>query len=336
MDQKWGVTNMYVVERMRFFILALLVSFGSLQAGYLFKNGRFINEKNLAFLPIEVHYQKGIDALKNKAWEEAEQQFRIVTVSFEEASLAIEAHYYLGVALYEQDELDVANTSFTTYLQKSNSPAHLEDVYRYKLDIAQKLAAGHRRHLFGYQSLPNWMTGRTIALEIFDEVSSALPNHDLAAAALLAKGELQYDREEYAQAIETYQTAIRRFPGASFALRAYQGISTCYLAQVTRQPQNVDAMALAEINVKEFQREFPQASEGEALKKQYEAMCELYVAALYETGQLYERMSEPKASVLYYHLAVSKLPTSAVADACRERLKELSTYAEELHVSSNL
>jgi hypothetical protein len=62
-------------------------------------------------------------------------------------------------------------------------------------------------------------------------------------------------------------------------------------------------------------------------------MQEEYVSALYETGLLYERMEQPKASVLYYYLALTKLPTSSVAKLCHNRLKELTQYVDELHLS---
>lgn len=320
------------MERVCLFVVGLLFMITPLQAAYLVKNGSFINTKYMATLSVEEHYQNGIDALKKKDWTGAIDQFRIVIVSFADSSLSTDARYFLGVALYEQNELDVANKEFSAYLEKDSAPTHLEDVYRYKLAIAEKLAQGQRRHLFGAESLPKLMTGRGIALEIFDEVASALPNHDLAALSLLGKAKLLQKREDFSLAIETYETAIRRFPASSFALDAYQGISSCYHERIRREPQNVDALALAEINVKEMKREFPQAKESAGIETHFLKMQEMYVKALYETGRLYERMSQPKAAVLYYSLATTKFPTSSVAQQSRERLKELSSYAEELHI----
>lgn len=303
-----------------------------LHAAYLFKNGQFINQKYVATGTVEEHFQQGLDALKVGDWKEAQRHFTIITVSFEEASLAQEAHYYLGVALYQDKELDLANSQFSLYIQKCNSPSHLEDVYRYKLDIAQALASGTKSHMFGCESLPKWMSGHAIALETFDEIASALPNHDLAAMALIGKAKALHDDEQFLSAVETYQTAIRRFPGSSFALQAYEGISACYTTEIERQPQNADALALAEINLRELKKDFPQAAENQKIDQQFTQMREMNVAALYETGQLFERMSQPKAAVLYYFMALNKFPTAAIAQSCRQRLKELSTYAEELHI----
>jgi outer membrane protein assembly factor BamD (BamD/ComL family) len=305
-----------------------------LQAAYLFKNGHFINAKDVATMAIEEHYQAGLDALKASKWEDAAAQFRIITVSFPEASLATEALYYFGVALYELSELDLANNEFGNYLKKNNSSEHLEDVYRYKLSIADKFAQGHRRHMFNSSSFPRIMSADDLALDIYNEVSIALPNHALAAQALLGKSALLFHEEDFSLAADTYQSTIRRFPGTSFALKAYEGISNCYMQEIQRQMQNLDVITMAEINCAQLKRDFPQAKENETIQSKLTEMKNVYAIALFETGQFYERKKQPKASALYYHLALTSFPESKVAPQSKERLKELSKYVEELHLYS--
>ena len=304
------------------------------QAAYLFKNGQFINAKDVATMSIEEHHQAGLDALKASNWDEAAAQFHIITVSFPDASLATDAYYYLGVALYELGELDLANNEFGNYLKKNNSSEHIEDVYRYKLSIADKFAQGHRRHMFNSSSFPRIMSADDLALDIYNEVSVALPNHALAAQALLGKASLLSQEEDYSLAADTYQCAIRRFPGSSYALQAYEGISDCYMQEIKQQMQNLDIITMAEINCAQLNRDFPQAKENETLKNKLTEMKDLYATALFETGQFYERKKQPKASALYYHLALTSFPESKVAPQSKERLKELSKYVEELHLYS--
>jgi hypothetical protein len=61
-------------------------------------------------------------------------------------------------------------------------------------------------------------------------------------------------------------------------------------------------------------------------------MKEIFATALYETGQFYERKKEPKASVLYYHNAITQFPDTKVAQSCKERLAELQPYADEMQL----
>ena len=311
-------------------LFVALCTSAQVEAAYLFKNGRLVNEQDVATFPVERHFEMGLDALKKKDWDKAQRQFHIVIISFENSSLALEAQYFLGVALYEKGDLDIANETFSTYLKKINTPDHLEDVQRYKLSIAQRLAAGYKRHMFGSESLPRWMSGEDEALEIFDEVSSSLPNHELAAVALTEKASLLRQREEFPSAIDTYQAVIRRFPQSPYALKAFQGIAECYTEEIKLEPQNVDAIALAEINVKECKLHFPQATELRGVEDKLKEMQETHANALFETGQLYERMSELKAAALYYHAVIIQYPSSNPTAACKERLKVLTPQLKEL------
>jgi len=328
------VETLYKETHMKYILsFCLLLLSTQVQGAYLLKNGRLINTKYIATHSVEDHFELGMKALKAHNWSAAEDQFHIVITNFADYSLANDAHYYLGVTLYEENEFDLANEHFSSYLLKSNTPTHLEDLYRYKLDIAMRLASGCRRRMFGSPSMPKIMNGSDLAVEIFDEIAAGLPNHELAGTALIEKGKLLTREEEYEQAIDTYHTTIRRFRGSRFALNAFHGISTCYFEELKKQPQNSDALVLAEINLRELKKEFPQAEELSLLEDEYRSMQELYVDALYQTGQLYERMSQPKASILYYHLAATTLPSYHVAHLCKNRMKDLAQYVEELHLS---
>jgi outer membrane protein assembly factor BamD (BamD/ComL family) len=303
-----------------------------LQAAYLFKNGHLINAKDIATKTVEEHYQNGLDALKTHNWNQAASEFRIVTINFPDASLTCEAFYYYGVALYELGEYDLADSQLKEYLLKNSSAEHLEDVYRYKLSIADKFAQGCKRHMFNSSSFPSIMSAEDLAEELYTEVSIALPNHALAAQALLGKAKLFFNEENFSQAADVYQTTIRRFPISQQALTAYQGIALCYMEQIKRQLQNLDLITLAEINCAQCKRDFPQAQENTALETSLKEMKDLYAKALFETGQFYERTKQPKASALYYHLSLSSFPESSVASMAKERLKDLSPYIEELHL----
>jgi hypothetical protein len=90
----------------RLLVALLVVGFSPLSGAYLYKNGHLINQKDVATSSVEQHYQRGIEALKAKKWEEAYQQFHIVVVNFADTSLAQEAQYYLGVTLYEMNDLE--------------------------------------------------------------------------------------------------------------------------------------------------------------------------------------------------------------------------------------
>ena len=306
-------------------VIILFLCCSSLDAAYLFKNGTLLNTKYLASMSAEAHYQQALSQLDQHQWQEAIDTARIIMVSFPTSPFAREAHYVLAVALYEQGELDIANKEFSSYLTIDNSSAHFEDAYRYKLAIAQKFAHNHRRHLFGIEALPKVMTGRSLAISIFDEITTALPHLEITAIALVEKARLLSSREEWASAITTYETVIRRFPATDYAKRAYTAISSCYIELLRHEPQNTDAVALARINSMEFHKEFPQAEEKRIIEQQWLDIQTIHANALYETALLYERKGSREAAIVYHTMIVQQFPSIPVAQKSQQRLQEISS-----------
>lgn len=305
----------------------------SLQAGYLFKDGKFIHTKDMATLSVEEHYNLGIEAIKEKNWVEAIHQFRVVTINFPLSSWGKEAFYFLAISYFQDGDKDLANQNLSEYLRLNANPKFFEESFQYKLAIADAFKNGEKRHLFGYEKLPQWMPDRDLSITIYDEIIQSLPNHELAAKALLSKADLLQSKQEWRQSIESLQQIIRKFPKSEYASSAYANIATVYLEQAKQDAHNPDILALAIINKKKFSQDFARDQKLDAVDTSICEMKEIFAQALYDIGQLYERKKQPKASVLYYHSAISQFPDTKVATLCKERLNELHEHAEELKLS---
>lgn len=321
----------------RFFFLIFSVSLWyvptTLEASYLFTDGSLINTKDYAYLPAEAHFEKGMEAFNKGDWEEAQRHMKILSVSFPSHQLGKTALYYLGVCQYQTGELDIANKTLSSYIQEDQTKEHFEDVYRFKLAIAERFSKGERRHLFSWSALPKWQTGRTLSLEIFDEVQQALPNHELAAVALLEKSALLEGRLEYSEEERALQQVIKRFPLTPFAKQAYSQLATALQKQAHKEPQNLDLVDLAAINKREFERAFgAEDPSNKEMNDSLMAIKERRAESFYETGQLFERKKKPKAAVIYYALVVDTLKDTSFYTPSVERLKELQPYADEMHI----
>lgn len=305
----------------------------SLRADYLFTDGKFLNTKEVAYLSVEEHFENGMSAFKKGDWEECLRQMRIVSMNFPSNPLGKSALYYWGVSQYQLGELDLANKLFTSYVQEDQTKEHFEDVYRFKLSIAERFAKGERRHLFSLSALPKWQTGRSLSLEIFDEIQTTLPNHELAAVALLEKSALLEEKQDFREEEKCLQQVIKRFPFTPFAKQAYSRLATALQKQAHKEPQNVDLVDLAEINKREFERAFgTDDPSNKEMTSSLMAIKERRAQSFYETGQLFERKKQPKAAVLYYALVADTLKDTSPYSLCVERLKELQSYAEEMHI----
>lgn len=305
-------------------------SYSELAAGYLFKNGKFIDTKDVATLSVEEHYNLGIKALEAKDWQEAVRQFRIVTINFPLSSWGQEGFYFLGVAYYQYGDMEMANNHLSTYLKENQAPQYYEETFRYKLAIADAFHQGSKKHMFGYEKLPQWVGGEDLAVSIYEEIVAALPNHEIAAKALLSQAALLGKKEKYKESVEAYQALIRKFAKSEFAAKGYAEIGRIYCEQARRDASNPDILPLAEINIKRFSQDFPRDPQIATCREYVAEMKEIFATSLYETGLFYERKNQPKASVLYYHTAITQFPDTKTGEKCRERIKALQVYANEI------
>lgn len=176
--------------------------------------------------------------------------------------------------------------------------------------------------------LPKWVSAQDSALEIYDEVVAALPNHALTIQALLSKADLLCRMEEYRECIDTYQLIIRRFPKHEIIPSCYLKIAESYYEQSRYEFQNPDILALAELNVRKFKNDFPRDEGIEAAEQTICQIKELYAKGLCDLGLFYERMEKPEAAAIYFQSSIEEFPDTKVARFCRSRLNCLG-YGNE-------
>lgn len=317
-------------------LIAAVAISADADAAYFVKNGKLINARDAATKPVHEHYNAGMEAYQRGNWIEARNQFRIVNSSFPGSSFGQDAAFYLGVSLYKMGEFEFANNSFEQYLKGQNNPKYFEEAITFKYHIAEKFRQGAKRHLLGRQQMPRWAPGQKQALMIFDEVVAAMPSHDVAARAFFSKAKLLRSMKEYREAVDNLQQVTRRFPTHELAPDAYLEIASIYLERTKREHQNPDLLALADINLRKFRLQFPGDDRADDVAAQLYKIRESYACALYETGRFYERVKQPRASVVYYSNAIKRFGDTDVADSCRERLACLGEYIDELGITEDV
>lgn len=304
-------------------LLCCLELTSPLNAAYVIQKGRIMDEYEAPTMPVRDHYNLAAKAYEECRWAEAAKNFCIITVNFPGSAYAQEAYYFLGVSYYFLEEFDQANEAFSEYLKVQNNPRYFQSAVEFKFSIAEKFNAGARRRPFGSKQLPKWVSGHTDSLKIYNEVIAAVPCHEIAAQALIAKGCLLWKWRDYREAVEAFQMVIRRFPKYEYAPYCYLYIGKIYLEQSHYEFQNSDILALSQINLRKFELDFPR----EELLAEAEAdvleVKEVYAAGLYETGRFYERKCKPRAAVIYYNDAIRQFPNTCAAGRCWKRINRL-------------
>lgn len=304
-------------------VLSLLAVLSPLHASSWSDRQQANQLKYAATLSVQEHFSLGMKAVAEKEWREAEKQMRIVMLNYPMSAFSKEARYFAAVALFELREFDQAAEQFADYLQHDRSPKHLEEVFEYKLEIANQFATGARRRPFGSSRLPKLMPARTAALDLYDEIITTLPSHSLAAEALFAEGGLLAELKEYDEAIEKFQILIARFPRHPQTPQAYLSIANLYLALARRQQHDPDLLALAMINLRKFRHDFPSDARLFEAEHAFVEMREVYADGLVETGRFYERTKKPQAAVIYYRTALRDYPNTQAAEEARGRIAKL-------------
>lgn len=274
--------------------------------------------------PVEYYHETGMEAYQQQNWQKAIYHFSTVVCEFPTYSKTAEDYYYLGVSYYYSGDYENANNAFNNYLQFNANPEFFQESFQYKYSIAEEFRGGYGKRVFSATYLPRWVSGFEEALDIYDEVVGAMPSSELAINSLFYKGCLLWKMGDYRGAIDSFQLLIRRFPKHELIPQAYLNITKVYLDEGRIEFQNPDFIALAEVNVKKFEQDFPRDERVEEGKREVRRIKEVYAKGLFETGQFYERKCKPRAAVIYYENAIRNFPEANISLCCRRRLSRIA------------
>ncbi len=289
-------------------------------AGWTLKNGKLVDKEKTATLSVKEHYDIALNALNADDFRTAATNFNIVAKCFPLSHYAQDANFYLGVSLFQLEEYDFANDAFSEYIGAETHPKFFMEAIEYKFCIAEAFKEGACKRFFGTKKLPKWASGQALGLTIYDEVIAALPSHEFAARALYSKGCFLLKMKEYRDSIDALQLVVKRFPKHELTPESYLLITQIYLEQSRCEFQNPDLIAFAELNVRRFKEQFPRDEKVIEAANTVLAIKESYAKGLYDTGQFYERIEEPRASIIYYQNVIRQFPETVIAGLCEGRL----------------
>lgn len=316
----------------RFFLiftvaLSLFLGESSLHA---FKpKAKYFRSQTDADIYLKERYNLGCRLYNQKKWSSASKELEKVIFYFPATDKAAEAAFFLAICYYEMGEFDFANEEFSNYIKTSQHPIYFEEAVNFKFCIAEHFKVGKKRRPFRMRYMPKWISGQDSALEIYDEVVTAMPNHDLTIKALFSKADLLKKMGEFRDSIETYQLIIRRFPRDEIVPACYLAIADAYVKQSRIEFQNPDIIALAELNVRKFKNDFPRDERESIILESVAQIKELYASGLCDLGLFYERKKKPDAAAIYYQSAIEEFPDTTVSQFCRSRLICLGYLEEE-------
>lgn len=313
---------------MKSFLILIVVclfchcSLGATQKSYTEKE--WSPDRFLPTLSVQEHYDIAHQSLNDNKWEAALYHFTVVVHHFQDSPFYADSLFYSALCHFSLEDFQMANRHFDRYLNSGGKLKHFEKTFEFKYQIAEFFREGKKKHLFGLEKMPQIISAKGDAIKIYDEIIAAIPGMELSARALFSKGELLRKKKRYEEGIEALTLIIRRFPKHSLAVDSYILISHIYLDQIRLEAQNPDLIALAQLNLQRFQKNFPSEEQIDSIVANLHQMKEVHSNSLYETGKFYERKKKPASSVIYYQDTMQKYPDTEAASKSKERISSLT------------
>src|SRR5579872_6432098 len=127
---------------MRKLALALMLISLPLSAAYTIKNGKVMNEAEVATMSVQEHYGLLLEAVQDENWDMVVQQATIMIQNFPDSPFYQESFYFLGLGFFHKEEYDIANQQLTTYLKKQTALQHFREAIELKFQIADRFGGG--------------------------------------------------------------------------------------------------------------------------------------------------------------------------------------------------
>ena len=270
-------------------------------------------------------YSLVLESYQNKNWNKIIEQSFLLLEEYPTTAFAQDVLFYLAVSYFELEDYEKANEYFSSYLKKQMTPKFFEEAFMYKFKIAEKYRTGTKKAILGLK----WVPARQEALDLYEEIISTLPNHELTAQSLFAKAELLAKGRDYKESIETYQKLIQQFPKHFLAIRSYVEIGRVYLIQSQKEYANQDFLELATINLQRISASFPSDEAISEVEDMLLSMQEIYARDLYKIALFYHRKNKPNAAYLYYKRILTTYPATLTAKKAEKKMADLHLSAEK-------
>jgi outer membrane assembly lipoprotein YfiO len=284
---------------MKKYLLAVFLTLNTLQADYIWKNGKLIDFNKQPWLPMQDHYNKVITACDENRWLDLIENGVVIINHYKDSPFVDETRFLLAKAFLEINDYSRAHDALGQYLQYTVTPKHYEDVMRMKLSIAKAFEDGEIKNLIGLPGIPHWVDARKEAVDLYDEVASAMPTSILAEQAIMGKAGLEIKLNDYRLAIATSESFLRKYPKSTLAPQAFENIGFCQLRLIQDEFLDPDLLSLAEMNFKKFQESYPAHPKLEAIQNNLLQMRELFAANLLTTAKFYKKVKKNGSSEFY-------------------------------------
>lgn len=296
------------------------VSVSHLEAAYRKVNGQWVKDRYLPYIELSDHLKLAQDFYKQGEDAMALHQLLIVTKNSQNYHQLATAYFLMAKIYLVMENYEEANSALNRYLSESIGDEIAFEVWDLKFEIAEHFRLGGKKRVFGFENLPKWLSGKGLAVQIYDEIIQGVPRSSIARKSYISKALVLRAQRRFEESNEALLYLTTHCPTSAEGYAAFIELSTNYLLQMESHSRDEHDLYYAQLNIKKFMQNYPGAADT-PLQENYSQMEELLAQRFFDIGCLYEKKDKRNASRIYFQKVISSFPQSHSARLAQLRLQ---------------
>jgi len=215
-----------------------------------------------------------------------------------------EAYFLAGQAEIKRDRHYQAYEWFERQLDQFPSGKYSERALQFEYDIAEAFLRGQKRTFMGILKIKAYDEG----LEILQRIAQHAPGTVIAANALLRVGDWHFGRQEWFQAVESYDTFLQFFPKSRMSGQAMGRAALATWSSYEGLAFDDTPLLEADQRFRILYESYPVEAEKIGAKKILRQIATIRAQKLLATAMFYQRTSRPGAASFYYRKMIELYP----------------------------
>jgi len=312
-----------------FFILTVILSFTGYAVGFAYTTdlGWRINEAEFDKLDKKARetLEKAEHLFQKKEYVKAQHAYAQIMRRWKNTEIAPQAKLRLGDCLVMREMDYKAYKEYSEFIEKYPRSNLFDLAIRREKKIADIFLHGKKASLL---KMPLFK-GYDNAIEIYKHILEHALFHPLADEIRFNIGQVYEQKQEWEEAIYSYQELADNHPASKYYPNAIFKIGYCYYKQSLPADYDPTAGKQARLYLQDFIYEFPNSSLVPEAKNLISLLREEEARGLMKVVHYYNRQQNPEAARIYLRHVINKFPDTKYAEEASNLLAKYSPNNSE-------
>lgn len=247
--------------------------------------------------------------------------YRLVVRKWPKSDAAATAQFSYANVREQLGDYARAFDDYQKYLKDYPRGKEFEAAVEAQFKIAGMFLEGRRQRLLGLPTFPSMQR----AYSMFESIVKTAPYSQWAPRAQFNMGQALEKQDEYAKAIDAYQTVVVRYPNDAIADDAQYQIGFVYLKQARQGSYDLRAADKAQEAFEDFIARYPDSEKVPQARENIVSLTKRETKGSLEIARFYDKQKNFKAAYIYYNDVIKQQPGSPESEIAKKRVAELQS-----------